>query len=125
MTTRGSGPDDDEGGDPASPAGLAPFAGPPYIAVIFTSTLADSQEGYAEAAARMDELARGRSGFLGMESVREGRLGITVSYWRDEAAVAEWRRDAEHVVAQERGRGQWYGDYRIRVARVEREYGGS
>ena len=60
-----------------------------------------------------------------MESVRGADgAGITVSYWRDERAIAAWRRDAEHLAVQQLGRERWYGDYRVRVCRVERDYGG-
>jgi heme-degrading monooxygenase HmoA len=70
----------------------------------------------------MEELAREQAGFLGMESVRGADgMGITVSYWSSMEAIAAWRRDAEHRVAQEKGRGGWYSGYRIRIARVERE----
>ncbi len=73
----------------------------------------------------MLELAQQRDGFLGIDSVRaaDGN-GITVSYWRDEAAIAAWRRDAEHAAVRERGRRAWYGHFEVRVAKVERAYQG-
>ena len=60
-------------------------------------------------------------GFLGVESARHG-LGITVCYWTDEAAIAAWKAHAEHALAQERGRTEWYRQYALRIARVERAY---
>jgi heme-degrading monooxygenase HmoA len=48
---------------------------------------------------------------------------LSLSFWRDEAAVAEWRQVAEHRVAQARGRGGIFKDYRLRVAGVIRDYG--
>ena len=95
---------------------------PPYYAVIFTSLRTDVDTGYDAMAARMLELAAEQPGFPGIESARAG-LGITVSYWESEAAIAAWKRNAEHLVAQERGRSEWYSAYRTRVCRVEREYG--
>jgi heme-degrading monooxygenase HmoA len=95
---------------------------PPYYAVIFTSLRTDGDAGYAAMAQRMEQLAAQQPGFLGVESAREG-LGITVSYWESEAAIAAWKRNAEHLVAQERGQREWYSAYRTRVCRVEREYG--
>ena len=94
---------------------------PPYYAVIFSSVASDDREGYAEMAAAMDTLAAEQDGYLGHESVRgdEG-LGITVSYWRDEAAIAAWREHSRHRVAQRIGRERWYEDYCLRVAKVER-----
>jgi heme-degrading monooxygenase HmoA len=94
---------------------------PPYYAVIFTSLRTDGDGGYGDMAERMVELATTQPGFLGVESVREG-LGITVSYWPSLEDVARWRADAEHRVAQERGRSDWYSGYCVLVAKVEREY---
>lgn len=95
---------------------------PPYYAVIFTSIRNPIENGYADTAERMVELAEGMEGFLGMESVRDG-LGITISYWTDEEAIARWRTHAEHTIARERGRAEWYHSFSVRVARVERAYG--
>ncbi len=95
---------------------------PPYYAVIFTSLRNEKDAGgYAEAAARMLERARRHPGFLGFESARDG-LGISVSYWRSLEDIAAWRRDGEHRLAQ-RQASRWYDAYRIRICRVEREYG--
>ena len=98
---------------------------PPYYAVIFTSlrTSADSA-GYESMAERMVELAREQPGYLGVESARGADgLGITVSYWKDEASIRQWREHAEHQIAQAQGRREWYSCYELRVARVERAYG--
>ena len=97
----------------------------PYYAVIFSSTLADDAEGYGAMAARMGALAREQDGFLGVESAArtsEG-FGITVSYWRDLEAISRWTAQSEHAAAQKMGRDAFYRSYRLRVARVEREYG--
>ena len=105
---------------------LAVLPEPPYYAVIFTSVRHEGDAGYAVMAARMHELAQVQPGFLGVESARgEDGLGITVSYWTNEAAIAAWRADAEHRVAQETGRRTWYAEYQVRIARVERAYGRS
>lgn len=95
---------------------------PPYTAVIFTSLRTPGDRGYAATAARMEELAAQQPGYLGLESARYG-LGVTVSYWVDEAAAAAWKQVAEHLVAQREGRRGWYADYRVRVATVTRDYG--
>ncbi len=94
---------------------------PPYYAIIFTSIRRDgSDNGYAEVAARMEELARQQPGFLGVESVRGADgLGITISYWATLEAVAAWGRHAEHILAQQRGRAEWYDSYTLRVCKVE------
>jgi heme-degrading monooxygenase HmoA len=97
---------------------------PPYYAVIFTSQRSETEQDYAATAERMLELARDQPGFLGVESARGADgLGITVSYWASEEAIRAWRVQAEHQVAQQRGRAEWYRAFRTRVAYVEREYG--
>ncbi len=100
--------------------GLAETPDPPYWAVIF-SNRRNEQPGddYDETATRMVALAARQPGFLGVEEARAA-IGITVSYWADEASIAAWRRDADHAFAQYEGRARWYDAYELRVARVER-----
>jgi heme-degrading monooxygenase HmoA len=98
---------------------------PPYFAVIFSSQrrLADEDDGYAEAAQRMLELVKQQPGFLGVESTRDASgFGITVSYFRDEQSIREWKLNDEHSQVRERGRKQWYEHFEVRVAKVERAY---
>ncbi len=96
---------------------------PPYYAVIFTSLRTEGDHGYDAMAARMAELAAAQPGCLGAESAREaGGAGITVSYWRDLESIRAWKAHAEHRAAQQAGRSLWYGDYKVRIARVERDY---
>ena len=102
--------------------GFAHTPAPPYYAVIFTSLRTEGDDGYGAMAQRMVELAAQQPGFLGVESVRDG-LGITVSYWADLASIAAWKADAEHLDAQRQGREKWYAGFKIRIARVERDYG--
>ena len=94
---------------------------PPYFAVIFTSLRTEGDRGYASMADKMVELASSQPGFLGVESAREG-LGITVSYWASLEAIAAWRAHAEHQLARELGRKQWYREFQVRICRVERAY---
>lgn len=109
----------------SAPNGLARTPEPPYHAVIFTSKrVHDDARAYGEVAQRMVDLGARYPGFLGLESARGADgLGITVSYWRDEAAILAWKRDTEHEKAQRAGRAAWYEAYEVRVARVERAYG--
>lgn len=96
---------------------------PPYYAVIFTSQRTRVDDGYDDMSARMMELATRQPGFLGVESARDATgQGITVSYWTSLEAIANWRNDAEHRVAQATGRKKWYSHYETRIARVERSY---
>ncbi len=96
---------------------------PPYYAVIFTSQTTGVSTDYGRTADRMVELAAQQPGYLGVESVRDADgMGITVSYWRDLESIRAWRAHGEHTLARERGRAEWYSGYRLRIARVEREY---
>jgi heme-degrading monooxygenase HmoA len=97
---------------------------PPYFAVIFTSQrAADDGCGYAAMSQRMLDLARDQPGFLGSDSARNAEgLGITVSYWKDEASIAAWRAHAEHAIAQRFGREAWYAGYRVEVCEVKRAW---
>ena len=98
---------------------------PPYYAVIFCSRRTHHDaDAYAEASAHMLDLAARQPGFLGVDSVRDAHgCGITVSYWDSEAAIAAWKRHAEHAATRAAGRARWYEAYELRVARVERAYG--
>ncbi len=96
---------------------------PPYYAVIFTSLRTEGDDdGYAKMARLMEELAAEQPGYLGIESARS-ELGLTISYWRDEASMAAWKANVQHAAAQRLGRERWYEAYRVRVAKVERAYG--
>ena len=94
-----------------------------YFAVIFTAQRSLSGDDiYDITADRMVLLARRQPGFLGVESLRgDDGIGITVSYWVDRDAIANWRQQAEHLAAQALGRQEFYDWYRVRVAEVVAE----
>ncbi|OYD21192.1 antibiotic biosynthesis monooxygenase family protein [Oceanimonas baumannii] len=95
---------------------------PPYYAVVFTSIRTEDNDGYEQMANNMAELAAKQSGFLGVESAREG-VGITVSYWSDLESIKSWKANVEHQEAQRLGRERWYSSFKTRVSKVERDYG--
>ena len=95
---------------------------PPYYAVIFTARRTEGDNGYGATADRMRVLAQAQPGYLGVEFAGED-IEITVSYWRDLESIAAWKRNVDHAEAQRRGRATWYSDFRVRVCKVEREYG--
>lgn len=105
-------------------ARLAVTPEPPYWAAIFSSRRTGAEpEAYARMAEAMAQLAAKQPGFLGVESVRDAEgVGITVSYWASEEAIAAWKRDAAHLAAQRAGHASFYADFVTRVARVERAY---
>jgi heme-degrading monooxygenase HmoA len=95
---------------------------PPYFAVIFTSIRTEGDNGYSDMATRMVKLAEQQPGFLGIESARED-VGITVSYWTDLESIQHWKANAEHIAAQQMGRRSWYESFKVRISKVERDYG--
>jgi heme-degrading monooxygenase HmoA len=98
---------------------------PPYCAVIFGFRLrtTDTAE-YLATADRLMEIARQLDGFYGEAAARvEGGFCLTVSYWRDEDSIRVWRENLEHTEARLRGKREWYESFKVRVARVERDYG--
>ena len=94
---------------------------PPYYAVIFSSIRTDRDNGYSEMADKMVDLAKKQDGFLGVESARN-ELGITVSYWRDLNSIKKWKENADHALARDKGRKEWYSNFKTRIAKVERDY---
>ncbi|RYY44126.1 MAG: antibiotic biosynthesis monooxygenase [Sphingomonadales bacterium] len=80
-------------------------------------------EGYAVVAAAMDALAAEQPGYRGIDSLSQRGLGITLSYWADEASAVAWRQHPEHAAIREAGRGRWYDWYRLHVAEIDRSYG--
>ena len=97
------------------------------IAVIFEVVpTAEGLPAYLDHAARLKPQLEGIDGFISVERFRSltdpGKL-LSLSFWRDEAAVQQWRNLALHRQAQEAGRGGLFADYRLRVAEVQRDYG--
>lgn len=109
---------------PETPVAPVEAFEPPYYVAVFSTVRTQDQSGYGETNARMEELVKDIPGFLGMDHAQTpGGLGITVGYFRDADALAEWRSHAEHRSAQQRGRGDWYERYTLHVAKVERSHG--
>ena len=94
----------------------------PYYAVIFTSMRTEGDNGYREMADKMEVLAKQQQGYLGIESARED-LGLTISYWSDLDSIKNWKQNMDHLFAQEKGRNVWYSAYKVRICKVERDYG--
>ena len=97
------------------------------IAIIFEVQLAEGkQEVYLDYAARLRPELEKMDGFISIERFESlttsGKL-LSLSFWRDEAAVANWRNHDEHRLAQAAGRGGIFADYRLRVVSVIRNYG--
>jgi heme-degrading monooxygenase HmoA len=95
------------------------------IAVIF-EVWPERREDYLDIAAELRPLLKQIDGFISVErfeSITEKGKMLSLSFFRDEAAVQAWRNIAEHRVAQAKGRGGVFKDYRLRIAGVIRDYG--
>jgi heme-degrading monooxygenase HmoA len=97
------------------------------IAVIFEVTPAEGMtDEYLQIAADLKPTLETIDGFISIERfaslTTEGKI-LSLSFWRDEDAVKRWRNVEQHRIAQARGRGGVFQDYRLRVAAVIRDYG--
>ncbi len=101
---------------------IATTPAPPYYAVIFTSIRTAVDDGYEEMAHLMVNIGSSMPGFLGIESARND-IGITVSYWDSLENIRNWKQHADHIIAQQKGRSDWYSAYKTRICKVERDYG--
>jgi heme-degrading monooxygenase HmoA len=97
------------------------------IAVIFEVWPAPGERmTYLDIAATLRPMLDGIDGFISIErfvSLAEPEKLLSLSFWRDEAAVAAWRNVEPHRAAQSKGRENVLRDYRLRVASVVRDYG--
>jgi heme-degrading monooxygenase HmoA len=97
------------------------------IAVIFEVWPADGRkQAYLELAAALRPLLERIDGFISIErfeSLSEPGKILSLSVFRDEAAVQAWRNTMEHRAAQAQGRAGVFRDYRLRIAGVIRDYG--
>ncbi len=94
---------------------------PPYYSVTFTALTSNNREGYSEMAESMIGLAQNQNGFLGYES-SDSEIEITISYWKDLDSIRKWKENAEHKIAQEKGKNMWYASFKVRIAKIERDY---
>lgn len=97
------------------------------IAVIFEVTLAEGRrDDYLAIAAKLRTELETIDGFISVERFQSlttpGKL-LSLSFYRDEDALNDWRNRAAHRAAQTAGRGGIFADYHLRVASVIRDYG--
>lgn len=97
------------------------------IAVIFEVQPKDGhRDAYVDIAAGLKPSLATIDGFISIErfqSLADPDKLLSLSFWRDETAVAAWRALPVHRAAQGSGRGEHFTDYRLRVAEVDRDYG--
>lgn len=97
------------------------------IAVIFEVSVREgAQNAYPDAASALSGVLHQADGLISIERFQSistpGKL-LSLSFWRDEAAVTAWRNQPQHRIAQQAGRENWFAGYRLRVASVLRDYG--
>ena len=86
----------------------------------------DKIDEYLDIAVQLREQLQDIDGFISIERfsslVEEGKI-LSLSFWRDEQAIQNWRNVEAHRIAQQKGRAGIFRNYRLRVASVERDYG--
>jgi heme-degrading monooxygenase HmoA len=92
------------------------------FAVIFRAEVAVFDDEYAEVAARMRDIAIREFGCREFTSCMEGSQEVAISYWDNEDQIKLWKQNAEHLVAQGKGRTKWYKSYSVEVVEIVRSY---
>ena len=97
-----------------------------YAVIFEVEPEPDRLQDYLGIAARLRPELEKIDGFISIERFKslsqDGKI-LSLSFWRDEEAIARWRQQEQHHVAQRTGRDRIFRDYRIRVAGVVRDYG--
>ncbi|EPC01548.1 hypothetical protein L861_16890 [Litchfieldella anticariensis FP35 = DSM 16096] len=97
------------------------------IAVIFEAVPTPTQrQRYFDIAAELKPLLDDIEGFISIErfqSLNDPDKLLSLSFWRDETAIEQWRRLEQHRAAQRAGRSSIFENYRLRIAHVVRDYG--
>ena len=96
-----------------------------YAVIFEVYPTKDGKEEYLKIASTLKEFLQNRKGFISIERfqslVDENKL-LSLSFWEDEESIEIWRNMFEHRMAQDRGNDGIFEDYRIRVAKVQRDY---
>jgi heme-degrading monooxygenase HmoA len=86
----------------------------------------EGRQDYLDIAAALRPTLEKMDGFISIERFQSltdpGKI-LSLSFWRDDEAIAGWRQVESHRMAQAKGRGELFGDYRLRIAGVIRDYG--
>jgi len=97
-----------------------------YAVIFEVEPAPGRRQDYLDIAAQLRPELEQIDGFISVERfqslTQEGKI-LSLSFWRDEAAVTRWRRHEQHRDAQRAGRGGIFRSYRLRVAAVVRDYG--
>ena len=97
------------------------------LIVVFEFTLNEGvNDRYFELAGMMREEIQNQLGFISIERFRhieDDQRVVSISTWQDEDAIKQWRENLKHRMAQKEGKASIFKSYRLRVAKVIRDYG--
>lgn len=96
-----------------------------YVVIFEVKIKSNAKDEYLEIAAKLKEQLIMIDGFISIERftslVEEGKI-LSLSFWESRDAIAVWKSNLDHVQAQQKGRDRLFEDYRIRIAKVEKDY---
>jgi heme-degrading monooxygenase HmoA len=96
-----------------------------YAVIFEVEIIEGQQDAYLSIATKLKEQLVTMPGFISIERfeslVNEGKL-VSLSFWEDEKSLLHWKKNVDHLSAQREGRTSIFKDYRIRIAKVERDY---
>jgi len=96
-----------------------------YVVIFEVEVKPEGKERYLEIAGKLKEQLVKMEGFISIERfsslVKEGKI-LSLSFWESEDSIKKWKANIDHLNAQSRGRESLFKDYRIRVAKVQKDY---
>jgi len=90
--------------------------------VIFRAKTQTLYAEYSEIAQDLRQLALTQFGCIEFHAVTEGQDEIALSYWPSEEHIRAWKQHADHLVAQRRGKADWYDSYTVQICEIKRQY---
>ena len=91
-------------------------------AVIFRAEINKLDSAYFDMARSLQALAENKYGCVEFVSVTEGDKEIAISYWESLENIKQWKKDPEHIIAQNLGRSQFYKSVQVQIVEIQREY---
>ena len=96
-----------------------------YAVIFEVEVKPDGKDIYLNIASKLKEQLQQTVGFISIERfqslVSEGKL-LSLSFWEDMDSIDAWKKNLDHMNAQSKGRSSLFKDYRIRIAKVEKDY---
>lgn len=92
------------------------------IVVIFRAKTTELDSRYAEFANQLRDKALNQFNCVEFVSAHENGYEIALSYWKSEEDIIAWKKDAQHLAAQQLGKQAWYENYRVEICEIQRSY---